>query len=493
MASQMRQSLRQSQSAVMTQKLQQAIKLLQMTSTEIAGVIENEVEKNPFLEFEDAGADEPGSDSSSLATTQKAKKEEGDPSSRQDNRFADIFDLERGRSRGVSAPMPQARWQSGSAGGGSAGNDGEGEEMRVAAGVTLRDHLLAQLGLSVREEGHLLVGQDIIDSLDEAGYLTESAAEIGRRLGCSAAEIEETLTVLRTLDPPGVFARNLSECLALQLADRDRLDPAMEMLINNLEALADGKHAWLMEQCGVDQEDFADMIAELRTLDPRPGLAFDNVQIELVVPDVFVRKDDKGEWIVELNPALIPRVLIDRDYYTAVRSAAKTKEEKAYLSERMSTASWLVKSLDQRSQTILTVAHELVRQQQDFFDHGILHMRPLNLSTIADVIGYHESTVSRVTANKHLACEAGVLLMKYFFSAPVQALHGDDAYSATTVRHIVKTVIDGEQVDAILSDDKIVHLLRDQGIDIARRTVAKYRDMLGIPSSVQRRRQKSPK
>jgi RNA polymerase sigma-54 factor len=492
MASQMRQSLRQSQSAVMTQKLQQAIKLLQMSSTEIAGVIENEVEKNPFLEFEDASPDEPGPDSSSLAANQKAQKEEGDPAPRQDHRFADIFDLERGRSGGVSAPMPRTRWQSGNSGG-TAGNSGEGEEMRVAAGITLRDHLLSQLGLSVRDEGHLLVGQDIIDSLDDAGYLTEDLTDIGRRLGCSVAEIEETLTVLQTLDPPGVFARNLSECLALQLADRDRLDPAMEMLINNLEALADGKHAWLMEQCGVDQADFTDMIAELRTLDPRPGLAFDSVQIELVVPDVFVRKDGKGEWIVELNPELVPRVLIDRDYYATVRSAAKTKEEKAYLSERISTANWLVKSLDQRSQTILTVAHELVRQQQGFFDHGILYMRPLNLSTIADVIGYHESTVSRVTANKHLACEAGVLLMKYFFSAPVQALHGDEAYSATTVRHIVKTVIDGEQVDAILSDDKIVHLLRNQGINIARRTVAKYRDMQGIPSSVQRRRRKSPK
>ena len=230
------------------------------------------------------------------------------------------------------------------------------------------------------------------------------------------------------------------------------------------------------------------MLGELRSLDPRPGLAFDSVHVETVIPDVFVRRDQKGEWIVELNPELIPRVLVDRDYYASVRSAARTKEEKAYLSERISTANWLVKSLDQRSQTILAVAHELVRQQRDFFDHGILHMRPLNLNAIAEVIGYHESTVSRVTANKHLSCEAGVLLMKYFFSAPVRALNRNEDYSATTVRHIIKTIIDGEQPQAILSDDKIVRMLRDKGIEIARRTVAKYREMLSIPSSVQRRR-----
>jgi len=492
MAPQIRQSLGQAQSAVMTQKLQQAIKLLQMSSLEIASVIENEVEKNPFLEFEEAPPDDAALTKNTANTNKdNATDARADSAAQQDHRYADIFDLEGGRSGGVSGPQP-SRWQSGSSGDGTTGS-GEGAEMRVVAGITLRDHLIEQLGLSVRDDDHLLVGQDIIESLDEAGYLTESLDEMGERLGCSVGEIEQTLEILQTFDPPGVFARSLAECLALQLRERDRLDPAMDTLINNLDALADGRHSWLLEQCAVDQDDFADMLDELRSLDPRPGLAFDSVHVETVIPDVFVRRDQKGEWIVELNPELIPRVLVDRDYYATVRSAARTKEEKAYLSERISTANWLVKSLDQRSQTILAVAHELVRQQRDFFDHGILHMRPLNLNAIAEVIGYHESTVSRVTANKHLSCEAGVLPMKYFFSAPVRALNRNEDYSATTVRHIIKTIIDGEQSQAILSDDKIVRMLRDKGIEIARRTVAKYREMLSIPSSVQRRRQKAPR
>jgi RNA polymerase sigma-54 factor len=491
MASQIRQTMNQTQSAVMTQKLQQAIKLLQMSSIEIAGVIENEVEKNPFLEFDEGSPDEVESVSPGQQPP-KENKAEADTSHRIDNRFADIFDLESGRSGGVSAPMPESRWQTSNSGGAASSDDFEGAEMRVAAGLTLRDHLVEQMALSLRDEDHLLVGQDLIDSLDEAGYLTEDVADLADRLGCTIDEIETTLAVMQTLDPPGVFARSLGECLALQLKDRDRFDPAMEILINNLNALADGKHSWVAEQCGVDREDLKDMVEELRTLDPRPGLAFDSVLVQTVVPDVFVRRDEKGGWAVELNPELIPRILVDRDYYANVRSAARTKEEKAYLSERISTANWLVKSLDQRSHTILAVAHELVRQQRAFFDDGVLHMRPLTLSTVAEVIGYHESTVSRVTANKHLSCEAGILPMKYFFSGPVRALNRNEDYSATSVRYIIKSVIDAEQVSAILSDDKIVKILRDQGIDLARRTVAKYREMQGIPSSIQRRRQKAP-
>ncbi len=489
MASQIRQTMKQTQSAVMTQKLQQAIKLLQMSSIEIAGVIENEVEKNPFLEFEETSPEDSDTVPANPAIA-KETKAEADTNHRVDNRFADIFDLEGGRSGGVSAPLTNSRWQNNSSGGSP--NDGEAAVMRVAAGITLRDHLIEQMALSLRDEGHLLVGQDLIDSLDDAGYLTEEVPDLAERLGCTPAEIEATLAIMQTFDPPGVFARSLSECLALQLKDRDRFDPAMQILIDNLNTLADGKHSWVAEQCGVDREDFTDMLEELRTLDPRPGLAFDSVVVQTVVPDVFVKKDEKGGWAVELNPELIPRVLIDRDYYANVRSAARTKEEKAYLSERISTANWLVKSLDQRSQTILAVAHELVRQQRTFFDDGVLHMRPLTLNMVAEVIGYHESTVSRVTANKHLSCEAGILPMKYFFSAPVRALNRNEDFSATSVRHIIKTVIDAEQLTAILSDDKIVKILRDQGIDIARRTVAKYREMQDIPSSVQRRRQKAP-
>lgn len=491
MASQISQSLRQIQSAVMTQKLQQAIKLLQMSSLEITDVIENEVEKNPFLEFDEAPVDDTQATPSANTSEPLTQEKPRDSDVRQDNRFAEIFDMEGARSGGVSAPMPRSRWQS--SGGAGGASDGEAPEMRVAAGITLRDHLIEQMALSIKDEDHLMLGQDLIDSLDDAGYLAEDLDDLAMRLNCTEAELEATLVVMQTLDPPGVFARNLAECLALQLKDRGLYDETMDLLINNLDALANGKHAWLALQCEVDGDGLADMLGTLRTLDPRPGLAFDSVHVETLVPDVFVRRDDTGSWIVELNPELIPRVLIDKDYYAAVRSRARTKEEKEYLSERMSTASWLVKSLDQRSQTILAVAHELVRQQQAYFEEGVLALKPLTLNDLAETIGYHESTVSRVTSNKHLACEAGTLSMKYFFSPAVPRRGGGEPLAATAVKQMIKDIIDAEQPDSILSDDKIVDILTEQGIDIARRTVAKYREQQNIPSSFQRRRRKQPR
>jgi len=298
------------------------------------------------------------------------------------------------------------------------------------------------------------------------------------------------LAVLQTFDPPGVFARNLTECLAIQLKERDRHDPAMQALLQNLELLARRDLPALRKLCGVGEEDLADMIAEIRNLNPKPGLAFGSSTVQSVVPDVFVKAGPDGAWQVELNSDTLPKVLINQRYYAQVSKTTRNDKDKSYLAECFQTATWLVRALDQRAKTILKVSGEIVRQQDAFFAHGVEHLRPLNLKTVADAISMHESTVSRVTANKYMATSRGIFELKYFFTPAIAAADGGEAHSAEAVRHRIKQLIDAESSREVLSDDTIVDMLREAGIDIARRTVAKYREAMRIPSSVQRRREK---
>jgi RNA polymerase sigma-54 factor len=286
-----------------------------------------------------------------------------------------------------------------------------------------------------------------------------------------------------------VFARDLAECLALQLRDRNRLDPAMQKLLDNLPLLAARNAAALMRVCGVDAEDLAEMVAEIKALDPRPGHAFDPPLAQPVIPDIVMRAQ-QGEWIVELNSETLPRVLVNNRYYARISRAARSKTEREYLTDRLQAANWLVKSLHQRATTILKVAAEIVRQQDGFFRHGVQALRPLILRDIADAIGMHESTVSRVTTNKYMATPRGLFELKYFFTSSIAASRGGESHSAEAVRFRIRGLIDAEPSDDTLSDEKIVELLQKDGVDIARRTVAKYREAMRIPSSVQRRREK---
>jgi RNA polymerase sigma-54 factor len=295
---------------------------------------------------------------------------------------------------------------------------------------------------------------------------------------------------LQELDPPGVFARNLPECLALQLRDCNRLDPAMQALLDNLPLLAARNFAALTRLCGVDAEDLAEMVAEIKSLDPRPGFAFDPPLAQPVVPDIIMRAQPDGSWAVELNAETLPRVLVNNRYYARVNRSALSKTERDYLIDRLQAANWLVKSLHQRAITILKVASEIVRQQDGFFRHGVPALRPLILRDIADAIGMHESTVSRVTTNKYIATPRGLFELKYFFTSAIAASRGGDAHSAEAVRFRIRSLIDGEPSEGTLSDERIVELLQEAGVDIARRTVAKYREAMRIPSSVQRRREK---
>ncbi len=344
--------------------------------------------------------------------------------------------------------------------------------------------------VSLHDPGQRLIAAYLVDLVDEAGYLPPDALEAAQALGASEQEVTDIHRQLQGFDPTGVFARSLRECLKLQLAERDRLDPAMHALLDHLDVLASGDVSRLRRICSVDEEDLRDMIAELRRLDPKPGLRFGSEPVQPLVPDVYVRPKTDGSWHVELNTENLPRVLVNSRYYSEVLAGISSRDAKNYVSECLSSANWLVKSLAQRAKTILKVSSEIVRQQDEFLVHGVRRLRPLNLRDVADAIGMHESTVSRVTSNKYMATPRGVFELKYFFTGAIPATGGGMAHSSEAVRHEIRRLIEKEDGRDVLSDDRIVELLRRSGIEIARRTVAKYRESMGIPSSVRRRQVK---
>lgn len=503
MALSTRIEFRQSQLLVMTPQLMQAIKLLQLSNLDLVAYVEAELERNPLLE---RGDDEPGGEAGEpeRGDIEAAAPERGDGpewletsleggaaiEAKLDTDLGNIYQDDHGRATAETAPtMPADSW-SVAPSRATVSSDDYNLEAFVAGEKSLADHLFDQLGLATVDPALRLIGQAIISEIDEAGYLRADLAEIAERLGAAPEVAEAALALVQGFEPSGVAARDLAECLAIQLRERDRYDPAMATLVAHLDLVARRDHAALMRLCAVDGEDLAGMLAEIRALNPKPGNAFGGALIQAVIPDVLVRPASDGGWHVELNTGTLPRVLVNQVYYSKVTKGRKNAEDEAYLSDCLQTAKWLVKSLDQRARTILKVATEIVRQQDGFLAEGVQHLRPLNLKTVAEAIGMHESTVSRVTSNKYMATNRGIFEMKYFFTAAIPSAGGGDAHSAEAVRHRIKRLIDEEASDAVLSDDTIVKVLRDSGIDIARRTVAKYREALRIPSSVQRRRDK---
>ena len=491
--------LRQGQSLVMTPQLQQAIKLLQLSNLELTAYVESEIEQNPLLEHaepdresrdadrtEDSGEGDGGSgDEEWLDLSQD--KLEADPSGAYDTSVENVFP---DSSEPQPGPLGVNNWTSVPARGQSGGIGDANLEAYVAEEISLHDHLTEQMYLALADPVRRLIGQHLIDMVEDDGYMRGDIGNIAERLGAPEALVTETLETLQGLEPAGVFARDLAECLTLQLKDRNRFDPAIEALMANLHLVATRDLAGLKKVCGIDDEDLADMIAEIRSLNPKPGLEFGGAPVQAVVPDVFVRQHPDGSWSVELNNDTLPKVLVNQSYYATVSKTAKSSEDKSYLSDCLHTGNWLVKSLDQRARTILKVAREIVRQQDTFLTHGVQFLRPLNLKTIADAIDMHESTVSRVTTNKYMATSRGIFELKYFFTSSIPASGAGEAHSSEAVRHRIRQLIDNEAPAKILSDDKIVDLLQAEGIDIARRTVAKYRESMRIPSSVQRRREK---
>ena len=386
--------------------------------------------------------------------------------------------------------------QSFAATGGSGNFDGEATDFadRMSRDPTLRDHLLEQLNTEFDEPKERLTGALLVEFLEPSGYLSDGDTvvdTVATMLGVNAAAVEAVLVRMQQFDPPGIMARNLRECLSIQLKALDRFDPAMEMLCRHLNLLAERRFSDLARLCEVDSADLADMVAEIRALDPRPGERFESSgTAQTVIPDILMRAARDGSWVIELNPDTLPRVLVNRTYYAEISRGARTAADKEYLTERLNAANWLIRSLDQRAQTILKVASEIVAQQEEFFQHGVSRLRPLVLRNIAEIIGMHESTVSRVTSNKFMSTPRGMFELKYFFSTAIPRADGGESFAAEAIRHRLKALIDAEDPGDILSDDTLVEQLQGEGMDIARRTVAKYREQLGIPSSVQRRRQK---
>jgi RNA polymerase sigma-54 factor len=486
-----RLELRQTQSLVMTPQLQQAIKMLQLSNLELAQFVDAEVQQNPLLErremrFEDSVPANATAiaDSPTATPLSEAAAVDFAPEAAEHWQAAAGVEGDGSVDRGGEPPL----WVSGPRS--LNGEGGPGIEQTATRPRSLREHLLEQVRTDLNDPGERVVALHLVDLLDEAGYLRGELSGVGKLLGCKTALVEAVLVRVQQFDPPGVFARDLSECLALQLRDRNRHDPAMQALLDNLPLLAARNIAALVRLCGVDAADMAEMIAEIKSLDPRPGLAFDPPLAQPVVPDILMRAQPGGGWVVELNAETLPRVLVNRRYCAQIRQATRSKAERDYLTERLHAANWLVKSLHQRATTILKVAAEIVRQQDAFFRRGVQSLRPLILRDIADVIGMHESTVSRVTSNKYIATPRGLYELKYFFTSSIPDTRGEGAYSAEAVRHRIRGLIDGEPANEPLSDERIVELLQRQGVDIARRTVAKYRESMRIPSSVQRRREK---
>ena len=477
-----RLDLRQTQSLTMTPQLQQAIKLLALSNLEIEAFIGDALESNPLLEAGETraeaptaadGPDEPAPEPTADELILRGQGEADAPLD------IDPTALDRDRDTGD--------WAAGGTGGGEEGPDiGE----RGEDGPTLAEHLEAQIGTASDDPQLVFIARHLINLLDEAGYLHSPLREVAEDLGVPLARVEEALVMVQTLDPTGVGARTLSECLALQARDADRYDPCMARLIDNLELVARGEFARLKRMCDVDDEDFADMLAELRGYDPKPGLRFGGDEQAIVVPDVLVTGDAEKGWDIALNQATLPRLVINRSYYVEIRSSCADKLSKSWLGEKLADARALVKALDQRQKTILKVAADIVKQQEGFFRRGVSQLKPLTLRTVAEAIGMHESTVSRVTSNKYLTCKRGTFELKYFFTSGVASADGESAVTAEAVKAEIRKLCDAEGPDDILSDDKLVELLREKGYDLARRTVAKYREAIGIGSSVQRRRRK---
>lgn len=500
-----RLELRQRQSLVMTPQLQQAIKLLQMSNVELVDYITEELDRNPVLErderpdqqaeWTDSQADKGTADtvgdgltqdSAALANTDQLPSTEAAPlDTEMEHTFMD--------DSGSDAILPSDTGLAATDWSGSRGSGGsfEDPDLRLDQALseeqTLREYLYEHMPLVLFDETDRLIGQQLIDAVDEYGYLGIQLINVATQVGVDEDEVEAVLEALQDIGPPGLLARDLRECLALQLKEQDRLDPFMEMFLDHLHLMAEGNLAEMAKVIGTDMEDILDMVSDIRQLNPKPGLAFGADDAQTLIPDVLVRRGPDGTWVVDLNTETLPKVLINKQYRATLSGLAD--KEKIFLTEAIQSANWLVRALDQRAQTILKVSTELVQQQSSFLTHGIRFLKPLTLKDIADVVEMHESTISRVTSNKYMATPRGVFELKYFFTTALPGA-GGGIHSAESVRHRIRDLIDGEDPKKILSDDKLVDLLKTEGIEVARRTVAKYREGMNIPSSVQRRKEK---
>lgn len=493
----MKQEFRQAQTLVMTQQLQQSIKLLQLSSTELQEFIDAEIEKNPLLAKEegddarDTPTDETSTESSDDEPTASGEEKEITVSDSDYAPAESLSDENYSNDWQGDEPRISAGAQSSSGGGFSEASDMPDIDGAAAEDKTLREFLLEQIHMDITDPVQVVIAEKLADMLDDAGYLREDTAPLAETLGVTTEEVDAVIAKLQQLEPVGVFARSLPECLRLQLADMNRLDPVMETLLANLDMIGRGELVSLKKKCGADDEDFVQMMADIRRCNPKPGAGFAREETVSVLPDVIVRRGRGGQgWHIELNPEALPRVLINRQYSAEIGARAADKEAKKFMGEQLANANWLIKALDSRAQTILKVTEAIVKSQEKFLLHGIRYLKPLVLKDIAAAVGMHESTISRVTTAKYMATPRGTLELKFFFNSSINSGSGATDFSSKTVQFYIKDLVEKETVENILSDDTIVTLLKDRNIEVARRTVTKYREEMNIPSSVIRRRQK---
>ncbi len=486
--------IKQTQNMVMTPQMQQSIKMLQLATIDLVPYLYQQMEINPFLEdaenvpesdAADGGVEEMGGEGEAPIS------EDGAPSAIDASEKKEVSWSDDEISPAVYEG--DSLYYSGSGGGGSnnfADNTLNFEETQSEK-ESLRDHILDQINIDVKDPIQKIIAVYLTDMIDENGYINADLQHYADTLKCDLSDIEDTLLILQKFSPAGIFARNLSECLKIQLRDKNRLDPAMEKLLDNLDLFAKRDFKALCRICEVDEEDIIQMCHEVRALNPKPGNVFTSDHIQVIQPDVFLKRPEKGKWMLELNSEALPKVIVNRRYYSHIENIAKDKESKKFLSEQYGNANWLVKALDQRANTILKVATEIVLKQDEFFKNGISHLKPLVLSDIAQSIDMHESTVSRVINGKYIATHMGMFELKYFFSSAIASSDGGEDISSKSIKFMIKELIDKEDPKKILSDDKIASILKAKGVDIARRTVMKYREAMDIASSVQRRKEKS--
>lgn len=508
-------ALRQTQSLVITPALRQAIALLQMTNLELDELIEKEVEMNPFLEREGdmAQADMAQADTvpdhvpsereqeyhgltgnydapdqSAIHDTPIDDKLEFDASNvftgDTENNAVETFDTD-----------PQLNYERG---GSHDFDDGDYSfEHRLAKEDSLFEHVSRQIQLEFSAPQDRMIGVALMEGLDEAGYYRGNLHDVATQMECEISDVEMVLARMQQFDPSGIFALNLAQCMEIQLREQGLLTPVMQIMLANIGLLERHDFKALQKKCGVDEQQLKNMLVALRRTDPKPGSRFHHDIAQTLIPDILMRKNKDANnpdaWILELNPDTLPRVLVNQRYAAMIQSKNVNKEEKQFLIDKYQGAQWLVKAMDQRAQTIIKVAAEIVRQQEAFFAYGAAYLKPLVLRDVAEQVEVHESTVSRVTTGKYMSTPRGLFELKYFFSSSVGGAENGDvgmAHSSNAIKVRIKELVDAEDVAKILSDDDIVNLLKAEDIAIARRTVTKYREAMGIGSSVERRRQK---
>ncbi len=478
--------LRMGMQLVMTPQLQMAIRLLQMSSMDLAEYLQEELDKNPLLErSEEKSVD--GSEERTEPPASQTANETGEtpeassdlpeppPSEERlstdlpvDADWSDVY----GDSHGTSSfEMPS-------------GSEAPPLENTLTRGDTLADHLTWQLGVSALNERERTLGMAIIDAIDDNGYLTVTLDNLAEITGATLEEVEDALVLIQSFEPAGVAARSLAECLRMQLKSRKLAHHPYSTLLEHLEDLARRDFRKLKRVLKVNDEELSEAVALIQSLNPKPGLAFGSDQANYIAPDVFVRKHE-GEWIVEVNPDTMPKLRINRNYESVLENRINP-DDKRFLAENARSAQWLIKSLEQRSSTIYRVAESIVRFQKDFLEYGPEHLKPLILKDVADDIGVHESTTSRVTSNKYMHTHRGIFELKYFFSSSLASQSGE-THSSEAVKYKIKKLVESEPPRRPHSDEKLAKLLQEQGIAVARRTVAKYRDALNIPSSSRRK------